>query len=203
MKRNFHLKVGLIAFWFLFFFPFTKITTAHAATSILSGHFNDPGNPALVSYNLGVASFGSDGEIANNVALYSFSVPVAGTVSFISNGFNSGGVDPYFTLFRGNGSSATFLASNYNKSISTGGDFDLSYELPVGDYMVALGVYSNMSIAENYGSGTLSDGFTSLGVPNFLGVSNLYYYELMVSTPWPAYKIWLPLISNAHPIYQR
>jgi hypothetical protein len=200
MKRNFQLKVGLIAFCFLVFFLITKIATLHAATYILSGHFNDPGNTALVSYNLGVPSFGSDWEIANNVAIYSFSVPVAGTVSFFSNGFNSGGADPYFTLFRGHGLSATFLASNYNKSISTGGDFDLSYELPVGDYMVALGVYSNMSIAENYGSGTLKDGFTSLGAPNFLGMNNLYYYEMIVSAPSPAYKIWLPQISNAHTI---
>jgi hypothetical protein len=40
-----------------------------------------------------------------------------------------------------------------------------------------------MSIEENYGSGTLADGFTFLGGPGYLGNDNPYYYELGITTP--------------------
>lgn len=153
---------------------------ADAASVTLSGYFNDSGNSALVGSDLGPALFGDDWEIANNVALYALSVPVAGNVTFDSNGFAAGGADPYFTLFQGNGTGATFLGSNYDQAFSTGGDFFLNYALAAGDYMVALGVFANMSLAENYGMGTLNDGFTFLGVPQYLGN---YYYELVITKP--------------------
>lgn len=154
---------------------------AHAGTATFSGYFNDDtSNPALVGSDLLAPLFGDDWEIANNVALYSLSVPVAGAVRFDSNGFNLGGADPYFTLFQENGNGATFLGSNYAQAFSTGGDFDLTFGLSAGSYMVAMGVFANMSVAENTGSGTLGDGFTFLGVPGYLGN---YYYELGVTTP--------------------
>ncbi len=153
---------------------------ANAGTVTLSGYFNDPANPALVWSDLTAAKFGDDNEIANNVAIYLLSVPIAGNVNFDSNGFAAGGADPYFTLFQGSGTGATFLGSNYAQAFSTGGDFNLDFNLAAGDYMVAMGVFANMSIAENYGTGTLADGFTFLGVPQYLGN---YYYELGVTTP--------------------
>jgi len=165
----------LIVFLVLGFF----IGSANASSVTLSGHFNDHANSVLVGSDLGDALF-EDDEIAKNVALYSLYIPVAGSVSFHSNGFFSGGADPYFTLFAGTGNSATFLGSNYDQAFSAGGDFDLSFVLSAGNYMVAMSVFANMSLAENYNSGSLADGFSGMGVPDCLGNS---YYELGITLP--------------------
>ena len=153
---------------------------AQAGTITLSGSFNDAGNAALVWSDLGSPLFGDDWEIANNVAIYQLNLPVGGNATFDSNGFAGGGADPYFTLFSGIGPTATFLYSNYDQAFSTGGDFLYVLPLTAGDYTVAMGVFANMSFAENSGTGTLGDGFTFLGGPAFLGN---YYYELGVTHP--------------------
>jgi hypothetical protein len=160
----------------------THATASNAVT--FSGYVNDAANPALVHSDLGAALFGDDFEIANNVALHSFSVAVAGNHNFDSNGFDAGGIDPYFTLFSGTGGGATFLASNYDQAFSTGGDFLINLALAAGDYTIALGTFANMSLAENNPDADpdLSDGFTFLGGPGFLGN---YYYELSVDIGEP------------------
>jgi hypothetical protein len=180
VKQSLYSRVGLIAFLFMAFSLAMGIGSLHAGTVTLSGYFNDPTNTSLVYSDMTAALFGDDYEIANNVAIYQFNVPIAGNVNFDSNGFAAGGADPYFTLFEGSDSAATVAGSNYTQAFSTGGDFLLTYALAVGDYQVAMGVFANMSIAENYGSGTLADGFTFLGEPWYLGTS---YYELVVTTP--------------------
>jgi hypothetical protein len=140
-----------------------------ASAATFSGNFGDRGNTALVSSDLGTASFTDPYAIANNVALYNFVVATTATVDIQSTAFVSGGADPYFSLFQGSGGSATFLASNYDQAFSTGGDFDYSSSLTAGHYEIALGVSANQSFAENYGSGTLADGFIGLGDPGSLG----------------------------------
>lgn len=159
----------------------------HAAASYavtFSGYVNDAANPALVHSDLGPALFGDDSEIANNVALHTFSVAAPGNFNFDSNGFDAGGIDPYFTLFSGTGPTATFLASNYDQAFSTGGDFLINLALAAGDYTIALGTFANMSFAENDPDAdpSLGDGFTFLGGPGFLGN---YYYELTVDLGEP------------------
>jgi hypothetical protein len=149
-----------------------------------SGYVNDAANPALVHSDLGAALFGDDSEVANNVALHTFSVAAPANYDFDSNGFAAGGIDPYFTLFSGTGSTATFLASNYDQAFSTGGDFLINLALAAGDYTIAIGTFANMSLAENNPDAdpSLGDGFTFLGGPGFLGN---YYYELSVDTGEP------------------
>jgi hypothetical protein len=159
----------------------------HAAASYavtFSGYVNDAANPALVHSDLEAALFGDDFEIANNVALHTFSVAAPGNYNFDSNGFDAGGIDPYFTLFSGTGGGATFLASNYDQAFSTGGDFLINLALAAGDYTIALGTFANMSLAENNPDADpdLGDGFTFLGGPGFLGN---YYYELSVNIGEP------------------
>jgi hypothetical protein len=153
---------------------------ANAGTITLSGFLNDNLNAALVGSNLLPPLFGNDDEIANNVALYSLSVPVAGNVSFDSNGHAAGGAEPYFTLFQGAGNSATFLDSNLNIFDI---DFFLSRPLDAGDYVLALGVRQNMSFGEFSGAGLIFDGFLGLGEAGRLNSS---YYELVVTTPDPS-----------------
>jgi len=159
----------------------------HSAASYavtFSGYVNDAANPALVHSDLGAALFGDDSEIANNVALHTFSVAAPGNYDFDSNGFAAGGIDPYFTLFSGTGATATFLASNYDQAFSTGGDFLINLALAAGDYTIAIGTFANMSFAENNPDAdpSLGDGFIFLGGPGFLGN---YYYELSVDTGEP------------------
>lgn len=144
-----------------------------------SGRFDDPSNLALVSSDLGAPSFVDDFSVANNVALYTFSIASAGTVSIVSTGFASGGDDPYFTLFHGPNGTATFVDSNFTQAFSTGGDFNFTSALAAGVYQIALGTFANMSFAENSGSGTLADGFIGLGVPSSLGDT---HYSLIVTT---------------------
>lgn len=156
-------------------------TTASAATTF-SGNLGDAANSALVGSDLGAPSFAGQGAIANNVALYAFTVADSGLVGLISTGFAAGGVDPYFSLFSGSGASATFLDSNYAQAFSTGGDFSYSAVLAAGTYEVAIGAFANMSFAENLGTGTLGDGFTALGDPNSLYDGS---YLVTLTTPVP------------------
>lgn len=137
-----------------------------ASAAVYSGFLDDPANLPLVASDLGLAGFGTPEDIANNVAIHGFSLIAAGSVSFTSTGFAAGGVDPYFTLFKGLGigSAATFVASNYAHAFSAGGDFTFTNALAAGDYTLAIGAFANMSFAENYGSGSLDDGFTMLGL---------------------------------------
>jgi hypothetical protein len=149
--------------------------SASAAPIVLSGDFDDPGNTALLWSDLGPALFDNANNIANNVAIYSFTVATASTVSFTSLGYFAGGVEPYFSVFSGTGDSATFLDSN---GISDPFNIDFSWSRPlaVGSYTLIVGSWMNMSFAENLGVGSLGDGFTGLGVPT----AGTFYYEVHV-----------------------
>ncbi len=76
--------------------------TANAGTVTFSGYLDDSSNTSLVGSDLGTALFGDDYGIANNVALYDLSIPVAGEVHFISNGFQFGGRRPLLHPLQGN-----------------------------------------------------------------------------------------------------
>lgn len=165
---------------------------AAASATTLGGRFDDPANSALVSSDLSQASFDSPFEIANNVALYAFSVPVAGEVSITSSGFASGGADPYLTLFGGSSGTATFLDSNYAQAFSVGGDFSYVAMLPAGAYQFTIGVFANLSFAENRG-GMLGDGFTGLGTPLSLGDAS---YRIELSTPVPEPSIRAAMVAG-------
>jgi hypothetical protein len=160
---------------------FIGTATGSGATT-LSGNLGDLANSALVGSDLGAPSFADDAAIANNVALYTFNIADNGLVSLVSTGFAAGGIDPYFGLFSGSGASATFLDSNYTQAFSTGGDFSYSATLAAGTYQVAIGAFANLSFAENLGTGTLGDGFTSLGDPNSL-YDGSYSVTLTLPTP--------------------
>jgi hypothetical protein len=163
------------------FVPFVLLLAgpAFADSFTLSGFLDDAGNLALASSDPGAPSFVDDFDIANNVALYDLSITVPGTFSFEGVGFGLGGIDPYFTLFEGTGSGATFFGSNFFEAFSTGGDFSIDFVLAAGDHTVAIGAFANMSFAENFGIGTLGDGFVGLGQPDFLGN---YYYQINVES---------------------
>lgn len=150
----------------------------------ISGYLDDSGNLALAAsdgyQDLRAARFGNDDEIARNVALYELTVLSEGTFSFSSLGWAKGGAEPYFTLFAGSGLAAAFLDSNGLSDPFTI-DFSISRFLQAGTHMMALGVWENMSFAENNPDldPSLADGFTALGDPGRLGN---YYYEVVISS---------------------
>jgi hypothetical protein len=170
-------------------------TSMAGASTVYSGNLGDSGNGALVGSDLGAPDFTDANSIADNVALYTFTVSHAGAASIVSTGFAGGGVDPYFTLFTGSGGSATFLDSNYAQATSTGGDFTWTGTLAVGTYEIALGAFENLSFAENLGSGTLADGFIFLGDPNSLGNGD-YSLTLSTAVPEPG-SAWLLAVGLA------
>ncbi len=157
-------------------------TNVSANTTIVSGHIDDPANMALVGSDPSPSppSFVDDFAVANNVALYGLVVAIGGAVEVRSSGFALGGIDPYFSVFRGSGASATFVDSNYVQAFATGGDFDLTLLLAAGSYTFAIGTFANLSFAENNGAGTLGDGFIGVGEPSSLGNA---FYRLTVTTP--------------------
>lgn len=151
-----------------------------ATAQVFGGRLDDITNAALVGSDLGAASFADADAVADNVALYGFTVSFAGTVTIQSTGFGAGGADPYFTLFSGSDLGATFADSNYAQAFATGGDFYYSASLAAGSYQLALGTLANMSFAENSGSGTLADGFIGFGQAGSLGDA---HYRVVVTAP--------------------
>jgi len=86
------------------------------------------------------------------------------------------------------------------QAFATGGDFSYSATLAAGSYRLALGVFANMSFAENLGSGTLAEGFTALGAPIYAGDTS---YRLVVTTPVPEPAAWLLLAACVPLLLQR
>ena len=145
------------------------LSTGLCGAATLGGNLGDPTNPALVGSDLGAPLFDTPDDIADNVAIYQVVVPTDGELEIVSTGFAAGGIDPYFTLFSGAGTTATFFASNYDQAFSTGGDFVFDQNVAAGTYQIALGTFANMSFAENSGAGTLADGFIQLGLTYAMG----------------------------------
>jgi hypothetical protein len=80
------------------------------------------------------------------------------------------------SVFDGSGVLATFDFSVV--TLAFGDAINVSQTLAAGNYMVALSSFDNMSDAENFGSGTLGDGFVTLG--NYSGGIG---YDLTIDTP--------------------
>ncbi|MCE4537870.1 DVUA0089 family protein [Pelomonas sp. P7] len=149
---------------------------AQAAVQTLSGRLDDAANTALIGSFGAPPVFTADPlDSMENVALYAFNLAANQAVRFQSLGYAAGGIDPYVSLFSGTGDPATFVRSFAGAAV---GDFDETVMLLAGDYTVAIGLYMNMSFAENYGSGTLGDGFTGLGGSDFGDGS----YRLLLTT---------------------
>ena len=135
-----------------------------------------------------------------DVYVYSFTLTTPATISIQSWGYGGtaaapggtnlkgavippGGFDPYVSVFSGIGPAATFLASNDDGACPPGSpavgqcyDSALQLNLPPGSYTVAMTSFLNMSFAENYGSGTLGDGFIALGT--FGDFSNAFAFDV-------------------------
>ena len=133
----------------------------------------------------GAASISLAGSLDPNnpddVFLYTFTLSASSNLAIQSYGYgggtnaagaaiSAGGFDTYISLFDGAGPTATFLGSNDDGLCPPGNatvachDSTLTMTaLAAGSYTMALSVFDNFSFAENFGSGTLGDGFIGLG----------------------------------------
>lgn len=128
-----------------------------------------------------------DPNNANDVLLYSFTLSAASSLTIQSYGYGgsssapggtnaagsvipAGGFDTYFSLFDETGPTATFLTSNDDGLCPPGTPSPTCHDstlalnpLAAGSYTLAVSVFDNFSFAENFGTGTLGDGFIGLG----------------------------------------
>ena len=135
-------------------------------------------------------------------AVYSFSVPTPSLMQAVTVSYADGGFEPYLSLFDGSGN---FLASTFFGTTcppgalvnpTSGACFDVLLDggtLGAGTYQIAISAFENLSFAENFGSGTLADGFTGLG--NLADGEDLHYaFNVTLtstsSVPEPS-SIWL------------
>jgi len=125
---------------------------------------------------------------------------------------NSGGFDTYLSLFDGIGPTATFRDYNDDglcppAATDQGNCYDsrlAALSLPVGVYTFVLTAAGNMSFAQNYGTGTLGDGFIGLAAPDYYDPGtgmdrtpnfalDLTYSEGQIDViPTPEPATWLP-----------
>lgn len=119
-----------------------------------------------------------------------------------------GGFDPYVSLFNGAGASATFIGSN-DDGLCPPGHLapvcaDSSFTtglLTAGSYTLALTLPFNFSFAENYGSGTLGDGFIGLDASFSDGscaasCSSAYAVDISYAVPVPEPASWALLLGT-------
>ncbi len=117
----------------------------------------------------------------NEVFVYEVTVGLGGSLTIQSWGYGggvnaagtivpSGGLDGYLSIFSGSGPGAAFLASDDDSGCPPGAATPLCADprlaltgLAPGAYTIALSTFGNMSYAENWGGGTLGDGFVGLG----------------------------------------
>ena len=127
-----------------------------------------------------------DPNDANSVFLYSFTLNAASSLTIQSYGYGgsvnasggtnaagtvipAGAFDTYISLFAGAGNGAAFLVSNDDGNCPPGNalpachDSTLQVAALAGSYVLALSVFDNFSFAENFGAGTLGNGFIGLG----------------------------------------
>ncbi|MGJ5819763.1 DVUA0089 family protein [Paludibaculum fermentans] len=117
----------------------------------------------------------------NDVFIYAVTVAPGGNLTIQGWGYGGGvnaagavippgGLDGYLSVFSGSGPTATFLASDDDGGCPPGAAAPFCADprlvltgLAPGAYTLALSTFGNMSFAENWGAGTLGDGFVGLG----------------------------------------
>ncbi len=182
------------------------VPTVSATTLSFKGNLRSDANVIDCGFGCTLAASDDDAtwaQFAARVENFTVAAPSAmNAVTFSFGGGTSGdgsavmpgGFTPYLSLFD---SSGVFLASTYNGEYCPPGAHsfngfcnDAKLDgglLAPGMYSIALSAYMNMSYAENWGTGTLADGFTGLG--NFDGITLDYAFDVNltpIGAPEPA-----------------
>ncbi len=171
-----------------------------ASTLFFSGNLRTDATVLDCGFGCTLNSSDTDFDYAQFAAVVdSFTVSSTSTMSAITYSYGggtsltgpsvaAGGLEPYLSLFDASGNflASTYLATTCPAGANTydGHCYDVSLDggtLAAGTYYIALTAYANMSLAENYGSGNLSDGFTGLG--NLQPDEDLHYAFDVILTP--------------------
>jgi hypothetical protein len=156
--------------------------------------FLPPGNPPLTDadyaqWAAAVQSFHVSSTSTMEAITFSYGGGTNGHGAVIAEG----GFEPYLSLFDASGH---FLASTLfgttcppgaNTNTNSGSCFDVQLNggtLAAGGYQIAISAFENLSLAENLGTGNLSDGFTGLG--NLAQGEDLHYAFDVILSPTAA-----------------
>jgi len=196
----------------------TALTPAYGTTLFFSGNLRSNADIFACGVLCNLTPADSDATWANWAAYSApFTIYSSAAVQAITFGFAggtsqtgavvaAGGLEPYLSLFD---SSGDFITSTYFGTTcpagagSVGGNcYDVELDSPAlvaGTYTLVLSAYANLSLAENYGSGTLADGFSGLG--NLSGSENLNFaFDINIPTaatvPEPGAG-WMFLVGGA------
>ena len=187
---------------------FGYCTALSAGTLFFSGNLRTDATVTDCGPMCTLGASNTDGDFAQWAAFVtSFTLGSASDVQAITYGYgggtsvtgpavNPGGLEPYLTLFDAAGN---FVASTFSGTYCpSGAQFfngqcnDVLLDagvLAAGTYQIALTAFSNLSFAENLGTGTLADGFTGLG-NLFDGESLDFAFDVVTTsqtaTPEPA-----------------
>jgi hypothetical protein len=162
----------------------TVVDYAQWAAVVLDFHVNSESSMKAMTFSYGGGTNGNGMLIAPN------------------------GFEPYLSLFDAGGDfiASTFFGTTCPAGAQTNPDtgfcFDVALDggiLAAGDYKIAISAFENMSFAENFGSGTLADGFTGLG--NLAEGEDLHYaFDVILApatvAPVPEPSTFLPVAGG-------
>lgn len=134
-----------------------------------------------------------DFSVVSSSTMEAVTFSYGGGVNGAGQSIAEGGFEPYLSLFDASGN---FLASTFfgttcpagaNTNTLSGECFDEMLDggtLAPGSYQIAISAFENLSLAENFGSGTLADGFTGLGNLN-PGEDLHYAFDVVLTSTSP------------------
>lgn len=154
-------------------------------------------------------------HVSTTSTLQAITFSYGGGVNGAGTNIPEGGFAPYLSLFN---SSGDFLASTFfgtacptgaKTNTLSGQCYDVKLDagiLAPGDYRIAITAFENLTLAENYGSGTLADGFAGLG--NLFDDEDLHYaFDVTLTdaspVPEPSSGLLLPAAMLLGYVYKR
>lgn len=165
------------------------ITTSHgwSASATFTGTLDPSSNANLTYWDTLSNMYASplagptDAERAYNIALHTFIVSVASSLTFESTGYSLGGFDSVVSVFAGTGDSAMYIDHQYNPI--SAGDFSFTENLIAGTYTLAIAMFGSQPCAPGLCVGATNvfgDGFNNLA--NY-DESRTLLYSVTVTTP--------------------
>ncbi len=189
----------------LLLLPFLTLSPVHADVISFVGNLRTDANVISCGSGCTLGPSNSDVEFAQWAAVVDdFTLSDTSTMQAITFSYGGGvngngqtiaqgGFEPYLSLFDASGN---FLASTFfgttcsagaNTNTLSGQCFDELLDggtLAPGTYQIAISAFENLSVAENYGTGTLADGFSGLGNLN-AGEDLHYAYDVILTSTSP------------------
>lgn len=164
---------------------------ASANTISFTGNLRDDATVLDCGLGCTLGPADTDADFAQwAAAVYSFSVATPSSMQAVTVSYALGGFEPYLSLFDASGDflASTFFGTNCPAGAqinpASGDCFDVLLDggtVGPGSYQIAISAFENLTLAENFGSGALADGFAGLG--NLASGEDLHYVFNVTLTP--------------------